>query len=54
MTEQETEKAEPVEVGRKQAKHRVTEIKDGNILRSLEWLLVSRAESKEKRLFFEI
>lgn len=44
---QETKKDEPVEVGRKQAKHHVAEIKDGTILRSLEWLLLSCAESKE-------
>ena len=41
------EEDEPVEVGRKQVKHRVIEIKDGNILRSLYWLLLSSAESKE-------
>lgn len=41
------EEDEPVEVGRKQVKHRVIEIKDGNILRSLYGLLLSSAESKE-------
>lgn len=41
------EEDEPVEVGRKQVNHRVIEIKDGNILRSQHWLLLSSAESKE-------
>ena len=41
------EEDEPVEVGRKQVKLSVIEIKDGNILRSLYWLLLSNAESKE-------